>query len=93
MRQADLDESRRSDGLSSAERDELVRLRRELRVAKLKSEILMRAGGVLRSEERPPKMMGLRVSCGWGLFGWCGAGRVSAGAVRGGGRGVRGGWG
>ncbi|MPY94378.1 MAG: transposase [Acidimicrobiia bacterium] len=32
MHQADLDEGRRSDGMSSAEREELARLRRELRV-------------------------------------------------------------
>lgn len=48
MRRADLDEGRRSDGLSGAERDELVRLRRELRVAKLENEILKRA--VARSD-------------------------------------------
>jgi transposase len=43
MRQADLDEGRRDDGVTSAEREELVRLRRELRVAKLENEILKRA--------------------------------------------------
>jgi len=43
MAQADRDEGRRSDGLSTAEREELVRLRRELRVAKLGVEILKRA--------------------------------------------------
>lgn len=32
VKQADLDEGRRADGLSTAEREELVRLRRELRV-------------------------------------------------------------
>ena len=39
MKQADLDEGRRADGLTTAERDELVKLRRELRVAKLEVEI------------------------------------------------------
>jgi transposase len=43
VRQADLDEGRRSDGLTTAERDELVALRRELRVAKMENEILKRA--------------------------------------------------
>ena len=43
MVQADRDEGRRSDGLTTAEREELVRLRRELRVAKLEVEILKRA--------------------------------------------------
>jgi transposase len=43
MRQADVDEGRRNDGLSTADRDELVRLRRGLRVAKLEVEILKRA--------------------------------------------------
>lgn len=41
--QADRDEGRRSDGLTSDERAELVKLRRELRVAKLEVEILKRA--------------------------------------------------
>jgi len=43
MKQADLDEGRRADGLSTAEREELVRLRRDLKVAKLENEILKRA--------------------------------------------------
>jgi transposase len=43
MVQADRDEGRGADGLTSAEREELVRLRRELRVAKLEVEILKRA--------------------------------------------------
>jgi transposase len=40
MKQADLDEGRRGDGVSTAEREELVKLRRELRVARLENEIL-----------------------------------------------------
>ena len=47
MAQADRDEGRRDDGLSTAERDELVKLRRELRVAKLENEILKRAAAYL----------------------------------------------
>ena len=43
MKQADIDEGRCSDGLANAEREELVKLRRELRVAKLENEILKRA--------------------------------------------------
>ena len=43
MHQTDLDEGRRNDGLNTADRDELVKLRRELRVAKLEVEILKRA--------------------------------------------------
>lgn len=43
MKRVDLDEGRRADGLTTAERDELVKLRRELRVAKLENEILKRA--------------------------------------------------
>jgi len=55
MRQADLDEGRRADGLSSAERDELVRLRKELRVAKLEVEILKRAAAYFAAENVLPK--------------------------------------
>lgn len=55
MKQADLDEGRRSDGLTTAERDELVRLRRELRVAKLENEILKRAAAYFAAENVLPK--------------------------------------
>jgi len=41
--QADRDEGRRSDGLTSAERQELVRLRRENRQLRLEREILSKA--------------------------------------------------
>jgi len=43
MKQADLDWGRRADGLSTAERAELVRLRKDLRVARLENEIPKRA--------------------------------------------------
>ena len=42
LRQADVDEGRRA-GASSAERDELVALRREARTLRLENEILKRA--------------------------------------------------
>ena len=51
MKYADLDEGRRSDGLTTAEREELVQLRRELKVAKLKNEILKRAAAQFRVGE------------------------------------------
>ena len=43
VEQADLDEGRREDGLTSAEREELARLRRELKQVKLEREILAKA--------------------------------------------------
>ena len=55
MAQADRDEGRRSDGVTSADRDELVRLRRELRVAKLEVEILKRAAAYFAAENVLPK--------------------------------------
>ena len=43
IRQADRDEGRRNDGATSAEREELRRLRRENRQLKLEREILSKA--------------------------------------------------
>jgi transposase len=55
MKQADLDDGRRADGLTTEERDELVKLRRELRVAKLEVEILKRAAAYFAAENVLPK--------------------------------------
>ena len=55
VKQADIDEGRRADGLSTAERDELVKLRRELKVAKLEVEILKRAAAYFAVENVLPK--------------------------------------
>jgi transposase len=43
VRRADLDEGRRRDGMTSSERDELRRLRRENRQLRLEREILAKA--------------------------------------------------
>ena len=43
VRQADRDAGRRSDGLTTAEREELRRLRREVKQLRLEREILKRA--------------------------------------------------
>ncbi|GAA3630350.1 hypothetical protein GCM10022419_136900 [Nonomuraea rosea] len=40
VRQADLDDGRRQDGLTSAEKDELARLRRENKILREEKEIL-----------------------------------------------------
>ncbi len=55
MKLADLDEGRRDDGLTTAERDELVQLRRELKVAKMENEILKRAAAYFARENVLPK--------------------------------------
>ena len=55
MKQSDIDVGRRADGLSTAEREELVKLRRELRVAKLEVEILKRAAAYFAAENVLPK--------------------------------------
>ena len=43
VKQADLDDGRRQDGLTTAERQELVRLRREIKQVRLEREILATA--------------------------------------------------
>jgi len=55
--QADRDEGRRADGLTSAERQELCRLRRENRQLKVERDILSRAAAWFARETKavPPK--------------------------------------
>jgi transposase len=54
IKQADIDDGRRG-GLSSDDHDELVELRRELRVAKMEVEILKRAAAYFAKENVLPK--------------------------------------
>lgn len=51
--QADRDAGKRKDGLTTAEREELVRLRRENRQLKLEREILSKAAAWFAQESAP----------------------------------------
>jgi len=58
LKQADLDEGRRTDGLTTAEREELRRLRRENKQLKIEREILGKAAAwfARETDSVPPKL-------------------------------------
>ena len=60
LAQADRDDGLRTDGLTTLEREELVRLRRENRQLKLEREILAKAAAwfARETEQIPPRSSG-----------------------------------
>ena len=60
VKRIDLDEGRRSDGLTSAEREEIRRLRREVKQLKVEREILKKAAAWFAQETDsvPPRHSG-----------------------------------
>lgn len=54
LRQADIDEGRK-DGVSTSEREELARLRKENRVLRMERDLLSRAAAFFASENVLPK--------------------------------------
>ena len=53
LRQTDLDAGRRSDGLTTAERDELRRLRAENRILRMERDLLKKAAAFFAKESDP----------------------------------------
>lgn len=55
LKQADLDAGRRSDGLTSEEREELRRLRSEVRVLRMERDLLKKAAAFFAKESDPTR--------------------------------------
>ena len=53
LKQADLDEGRRADGLTTAEKEELAHLRRENRTLRMERDLLKKAAAFFARESEP----------------------------------------